>query len=232
MLQQAVNIPDGCRPVKRTTRNILATIVLAGGLAITTQGAHAFTDSGPYIAGGLGASLVNLEDAEDDIRAAVPPNATRSSVESDDGSPALSLGAGFRFTEYVSAEVNYYNAGEFEVNGEASGGGSTETRTDKISFDGFGARVIGHIPLHRQWTIDVSAGVAHMDAEREIDQFQPGSERRTSSVTIPTFGIGTQFHVNRYWSIRGMFTHFNEVRDGSTTEGDVNMVTAGAAYRF
>ena len=205
------------------------------GVSLVTQSALGAETVRPYLAADVGASFVDLSDAEDsldELAAVAEAQGAETSKSIDDRDIGFFVGVGLRLTDFVSVEMNYYNLGEFRAEMTATGGGTTRTRSDKLDFSGFGPRVIGHLPVADRWTVDLAAGVARISTERDTDRIDGTSNREKSTDTVFNVGIGGRYNITNNWAVRGMFTHFNNVGDSSTGRDDVQIVTVGGVYTF
>ena len=205
------------------------------GLFLVTQSAFGTETVRPYLSADVGASFVDLSDAESDLEALAAEQESQgrdTSKSIDDRDVGFFIGVGVRLTPYVSVEMNYYDFGEFDAELTVTDGDTSVTRTDELEFSGFGPRIIGHLPVADRWTIDLAAGVARISTERNIDRFDGTSSREKSTDTVLNVGFGGQYHVTDNWAVRGMFTHFNNVGDSSTGRDDVQIVTLGGVYTF
>ena len=205
------------------------------GLILMAQSAAGTENIRPYVSADVGASFVDLSNAEDDlddIAAEQEEEGRDTSTSINDRDIGFFIGVGLRVTAHVSVEMNYFDLGEFDAELTVTDGNTSAAQTEKVGFSGFGPRIIGHFPVADRWTVDLAAGVARISTERDTDRIDGTSNREKSTDTVFNVGIGGRYNITNNWAVRGMFTHFNNVGDSSTGRDDVQIVTVGGVYTF
>ncbi|WP_290651179.1 porin family protein, partial [Aquisalimonas sp.] len=216
-----------------TMRHCSTALPLFLALTLATSNALATEAPRPYLAADAGLAFVDRDDTKsrlDDLESHAREMGAQTSKDIDGRSFAFSLGAGLRVTRYLSAELNYYNLGEFDAELTVSTDDETSQLNIEVDFSGFGTRVIGHLPVAQYLTLDASAGVGRITTERNIDSLDGTSGREKSTDTVYNLGIGAQYHIHRHWAIRGQLTRFFNVGDGSIRRDQVDVATLGGVY--
>jgi len=185
---------------------------------------------------GLSISYVDLGQDASAIGSAAGASGVAGQVTSlDDGALGWSLFAGYRFTEYLSAEVSYADLGDTQATFVSTAPSAT-TVNMSVDVSAFAASIVGMYPMNRDMGVFVKLGGAYS----MVDGSAPGA---VSGITRETpadddgfnmlFGLGGQYHLSEHLGLRLEWNHYNDVGDAdSGTEGDINVFAGSVMYRF
>ncbi len=191
------------------TRKLLpvAGIVVSALLALTTgpataQGMGLGPEAGFYAGAGGGFTTVDLCD---DLRAVGATNC-------DDEDVGFKIFGGFKFNQYVAAEVGYADLGE--VTASALGISAT------AEVDGFQVAAVGSYPIE-QFSLLGKVGIYAWDGEisTTVGNFDDDG-------TDIMFGLGGAFRFTPEISVRGEWERFDI--DGD----DIDFFSASFIYNF
>lgn len=125
---------------------------------------------------------------------------------------AWSILAGYRFTKYVAAEVQYNDLGKPTVTGGPS-----------FKISGYSAAVLGMLPINEQWEVMAKLGYASTKLDTPFGN--------TKSDFM--YGIGAQYNVSANWSGRLLYDQYTvETPAPASLKGTTSVIAVSAIYRF
>jgi OmpA-OmpF porin, OOP family len=139
---------------------------------------------------------------------------------------ALTLGGGYRFTQYVGVEANYSIIGNSTIN---TTGAVTATETFKTSSMQVAA--VGTYSINDQFDVFGKLGVAN----NKIDYTGTGARAGTASAskTNLMFGVGGQYNINKQFGVRLQYADLGKVTfAGSTQSQAIKVISVGGVYNF
>lgn len=202
--------------------------ILWGGVAVCAAmagAAHAW-EPGPYLGFALGGTSYDLDVSDYDDGNLV---GSRSVDDSDTG---YKLYGGYRITPNIGVEVYYVNLGDSTFRGRA--GAAVEywcegPVSSKVEVDGFGASLLGGMPIGRDFSIYGKAGIFAWDWDaRETDSC--GTFRDSESGTELAFGAGVSYQINYMTSVHVEWERYMDVLDGFSGEFDVDFFSVGLSF--
>lgn len=184
----------------------LGLTALAALALMAATAAQADTQPGFYAGAGIGSTKVG-----DDI----------SGV--DDSDTGFKIFGGYAFNKNLAVELGYFDLGE------ASGSFSDPFIGD-ASFDvgvsGLNASVVGRVPVSETFSLFGKLGFASYDLDGHVTIFGLGSASDSQSETDLTYGIGAALSLGPQWEVRAEYEAID------VDNGDANMLSVGAMYRF
>lgn len=176
-------------------------------LALISSSAAMAADSGWYVGASLGQSTVK------DFCDGLP--ATVSCDEKDTG---WKLFGGHQFSKNLAVEFGWVDLGEATLSGP---GGAATAETS-----GFGASVIGAIPLGDSFSLFARAGGNYLKTE------WAGVVSADDSGIEFNLGLGAQFDFGKSIAVRAEWERYFDVGGDNTGEADVDLLSVGAIFLF
>jgi OmpA-OmpF porin, OOP family len=146
-----------------------------------------------------------------------------SGIDLDDSDTGFKIFGGYSFNKNLAIEVSYFDLGE--VNG-----GFSDPFIGDVSFDvgvsGLNGSVVGRLPVAETFSLFGKLGVASYDLDGHATVLGVGSASDSQSETDMTYGIGAALSFGGQWEVRAEFEAID------VDDGDANMLSVGAMYRF
>jgi OOP family OmpA-OmpF porin len=212
--------------MKITARMVLG---LAATLAFSSAGWA--QDAGIYLGGSFGQATYR---------------GTCPGTQCDDTDSSWRLFAGYRFNRYVSAELGYADLGRTTASGilnsfTISTISVSALDTETTAWD---LVVVGTLPLTERLSLTGKAGIYQAEAKTQrtttvgfnfaIPPIPPSSSVTESSENVSgaTFGLGMQYDFMRHFGMRVEWQRYSKIGSSQTGEGDTDVLSASALYRF
>ena len=203
-------------------------LVTLGSSAVHSQ------DQGWYMGIGVGQSKAKEMGSCSDLNGVLSPG---FSCSAKDTSTGAKLFGGYRFNQYVAAEVSYVDLGKFTMSANgtlfATSNPTTAVASDEpsgFSVDAVGTwpitpefAVLGRIGVFR-WILDDSASVSN-------SVFTVGTHDKPTGMSAD-FGVGAKYDFDRKMGVRAEFQRFTSIGNGTTGKSDVDLISASLVYRF
>jgi len=206
-------------------------LVLAiAAFAFAAQSAIAQDAKKFYVFGQVGSANVSIDKSGDDT-ALIQAGAVGLSSSVNQSASAIMLGAGFKFMPQASVEIGYFKSSDFTYKASFAQG----TATDKFSGSGFGANLVGYLPLGEKVDVYGKIGVWNFSVDETATISAAGFAQmsQSSSNTTPMIGVGVEFKVTPEFGIRAEYDHFNTIGDDKTIgSSSLNYFSAGLAFSF
>jgi opacity protein-like surface antigen len=212
------------RRMQQTTRILLAATMLSCGAPALAA------DKGFYLDAGIGRAEENPgKSIGINIAFGLPPagivHLEPDDIEVDNGDTAWSIGAGYRFSRYFAAEIEYLDLGTteytehytFDPLSYVDIGQITHTYTS--SMTGLSVSALASLPLGKDFALFLRGGALFADREVHIP-FTLGSGDNTFGDTLWLAGAGVDWSLSPHWALRAEYARTGEF--GAT-------MTAGAA---
>jgi len=206
--------------------------LFAAAFAVAFQAAQAQEqEKKAYAFVQAGSASVDIDKAGNDasLRAAGATNLT-STV--NDTAGAVLLGIGFHVAPQVAIEVAYLKVADYTYKASFTQGTATET----FSGSGFGANLVGFLPLAEKVNVFGKVGIWNfsVDATATVSATGGfGQASASSSNTTAMFGVGADFNFTPVIGVRLEYDHFNKVGDDSTIgSSKLDLVSAGLKVSF
>ena len=130
---------------------------------------------------------------------------------------------GYSFNNNFAVELSYFDLGEVS-------GSFNDPFFGNITFDvgvsGLNASVVGRLPVSETFSVFGKLGFASYDLDAHATVFGVGSGSDSQSETDMTYGVGAALSFGGQWEMRAEFEAIN------VDDGDANMLSIGALYRF
>lgn len=239
-----------------TTQQRVRAVLVAAGLGLLASGGAAAQDraiEGFYFSAFGGATTVDFPNRGDLDALFIPildaalaaeglTNVGATS-EADDSDEGWGVQVGYRFNDYVAAEVGYVNLGEalYEAIVTASDGVlppfPVETSL-RFSTTGPTASVLGMFALNERFDIHGRAGILFADTRLRSRIRTVGAPTNFAHVefdgsTQDLFaGIGAAWNINDSYTVRFEYMRFFDAGDEETSgEFDIDFITVGILFR-
>jgi OOP family OmpA-OmpF porin len=205
-----------------------ATLIgISGGLT----SAQAEDLTGWYGGVNLGRSNLKMNGGDLDGAFANQGLSTSSSLEKHDTGYSLDLG--YQFNPYFALEGGYVDFGKFDVSSTASAP-AADTINGRYKAHGYDFSAVGILPLQQGLSVYGKAGAFRSRAE--LDASSSGAvpvSGGSHSATHPTFGIGASYDFTQRVVGKLEWNRYLKVGDsGVTGRGDIDLYTAGVAFKF
>jgi OOP family OmpA-OmpF porin len=156
----------------------------------------------------------------------------------DDTDVGWKVFAGYQFNRFFAVEGGYVDLGKASasVSGLLDPFFGCGTISGSVEVDAWGAvaSAVGTIPIGQRFGIFGKVGAAYTDAKLSASLTTSGcgpiSGSESDDGVDLTFGVGAKFDILRNLSIRAEWERFNDV--GGDLEADVDLISAGVAYKF
>jgi len=204
-----------------------ALITMGAGLA-TAQAAEL---AGWYGGVNLGRSDLKLNGGDVDGVFANQGLTTSSSIDRHD--TAWSLNLGYSFTPNFALESGYVDFGEYNFNSTASAP-AADTINGRYKAYGYNLSAVGILPLQQGFSIYGKAGLLRSRADFGANSMGivPVSDS-THWGTDGTFGAGAGYDFTKNITGKLEWNRYLNVGDSNATgRGDIDLYTAGVAYKF
>ena len=214
--------------MKRTTCIVSVVMALAAAPA-------AAQEAGWYIGGSLGQSMVDISESDltTDLNSIGITTSGMTTDEKDVGWKAI---LGYRAHRNFAVEGSYVNLGEFTARTTVSAINGIAITPQQLTVsvkakDVFSIAAVGILPIGNNLSAFAKLGAYSADAELHIAAAGSLTESERDEGLL--FGAGLNFDLTRNISIRGEWERFADVgTDRTGGEGDVDLVSIGAVYRF
>lgn len=138
----------------------------------------------------------------------------------EDENDYFQVDAGYRFTPFVGVELDYSNFGEY--------GGDLAS----AELDGWGASVIGYLPMTEAIDLYAKAGIFKSTVDVEVADFSDDFDDEQVF-----FGLGAEFYLTRRFSVIAEYNRYKvEVDDSNfpvdldSSDTDIDTVKVGAKF--
>lgn len=222
---------------------VAAAVIAAAGMSSAMAAADGFW----YGLGALGGAYVDsdLHDAVYDagVDELVSTHSDGyGSVKTDKGTFTGKIALGYQFNDYFALEGGYYYLGKIEskMNATKIGSDSSSDFRAKAKITGhmLGIDAVGMLPLNNVVSLlaKVGAGVVRTKTEWTSEGMVEYDDKASKTKTrlAPKIGVGAEFDINDYISIRteyeGIFRACNN--SNGTVKTDYHLFTVGLKYWF
>jgi OmpA-OmpF porin, OOP family len=241
-----------------TTQQRVRAVLIAAGLGLAASGGAAAQDrsvEGFYFSAMGGASAFDFGDraeldllllpAVNALLAAQTPPLTASNQTSsfDDSDMGWSVQVGYRFSNWVAAEVGYVNLGEalYEANMLASDGVNPAFPVEtslRFTTTGPTASILGMFAINERFDIHGRAGILFADTRlryriRDVELDANAVHIEQDGSTQDLFaGIGAAWNINDNYGVRVEYQRFFDAGDEDTSgEFDIDFIQVGILFR-
>jgi OOP family OmpA-OmpF porin len=205
-----------------------ATLISLGAGVATVQAADL---TGWYGGVNLGGSNLKLNGSDLDAAFANQGVTTSSSIDKHDTGYSLDLG--YQVNPYFAVEGGYVDFGKFDFSSAASAP-TADTINGNYKAYGYDLSAVGILPLQQGLSVYSKAGAFRSRAD--LDASSTGLVAVSGANhwgTHPTFGVGAGYDFTKNMVGKLEWNRYLDVGDNSTTgRGDIDLFTAGMAYKF
>ena len=146
----------------------------------------------------------------------------------DEKDDAWKVFGGYQFNRHWGLELGYTDLGESSAGGTVAGVPANASAEAK----GVELTVVGTVPLGERFSLFGKVGAFRWDVDSRAT-VGAATAAADDTGTNFTYGVGLSFHINRNVSIRAEWQRYNDVGDNASTgRSDVNMISAGAVFKF
>lgn len=201
--------------------------VAVAALLCATAGMASASSEGWYVTGGMGLS-------HHDIDMSVEGADSSSDSKNQFG---LKIGGGYKFNQNLAVEGNFFYLGKAEGDASAGSGYNKETLNASSESLGFGADVLGILPVTENFDVFAKAGLAVMSTKQKAtleDHRAIYWVDSTETRLVPKLGLGAEFSLTDHWAVRADYDHFFKTSDDSDwqVESNHDLLTVGVKYTF
>lgn len=184
---------------------------------------------GLYVVGSVGQAKTDIDQGALDGTDSSLAGFQSSTKKTD---TAYKLQLGYQFNKYLALEGGYINFGKATYNSSANiGHRSVEFKAEGINID-----AVGILPVTDRLSVFAKAGAIYAKVTNNWDTqttSYTGSGSTDSTDLKGTWGIGTSFDVTKDLAVRAEFEQFHKLgKQDKTGEANVNLISAGVAYKF
>ncbi len=218
--------------MKNTNMRRLRPICLLGiaGLgSVLTSAAFAQNSKYGYWGLGVGQSQSQIQDSYT-TNSLLKSSNNPGSFTSERQDTAYKVFGGYQFNRHFALEAGYFNLGKFTYGTSVPGG----TLNGRYEIEGVNVDLVSTMPLGPKWSALARVGVQHANTR---DGFSgPGlpasaSNDNSSRVNNVKVGLGVQYEITPSVLVRAEAERFR-VRDGISTNGDVNYYSMSLVFPF
>lgn len=209
--------------MKMTKMMSIAAVVAMMSVGVTAQAADA--DSGVYVRGAIGMAHTSLDTSNTVHATYITSDSTNKF--------AYEFDLGYRFNQYVGAELGYVDFGN--PNYSLTRGTTGETSVMYVKNKAVVAAVRGFYPVNDKFTVTgrVGAAFVHTSVDRQSaypDDAYTGSDNQVH----PTFGVGAMYKLTQNVSLTGDVNWYPKITKTNDNATDTNayMVSVGLQYKF
>lgn len=194
-------------------------------LALCAVVSSAFAD-GFYGVGEVTHSMNSLDRGHFD--SALTANGATALSSSDKGSGnQWRLQGGYRFNQYLAAEVGYIDFGKAKYKASYTGGSANGS----LKAGGFDAVALVSLPVNDQFSVFGKAGIVAASVKSSLPAVAGASH--TESVISPLVGLGATYKLSEHLDLRADYDYVSGLgKTSKTGKMDSNMVSMGVAYNF
>jgi OOP family OmpA-OmpF porin len=143
-------------------------------------------------------------------------------VSCDEKDTAWRILAGYQINRNFAAEIGYHDLGESKA---SFGSTSGSIKVKAVELVGIGAFPV--LPV-----LSIYGKIGGYYAKTELSSNIPGVGSADDNNTGLTYGAGVQWDVLRNLGLRLEWQRYDDVGSDSTGEGDINVISVGALWRF
>jgi len=183
---------------------VAGAFALLAGAAVTMRAEAADALPGWYAGVDLGRSQLRPDDKRD---------------------TAYALDAGYRFNSWLALEGGYVDFGRYSFD--------SDTLDGRLKAHAYRLSAVGIAPVGAGFSVYGKAGI--FDSRAEFDGGSPAGldVGGTRHHTDGTFGLGASYDFTRTLAANVEWNRYLKVAETDATgRGDIDLVTAGLAYRF
>lgn len=184
-----------------------------------------------YIVGSVGQSTIDSDKSATD-NALTSEGADNLASSLDKTDTAYKIQVGYQFNQYFAVEGGYVNLGKTDYSASFTGGGANANA--KVS--GLNIAALGILPISDSFSLFGKAGLIDAKVETTVSANGLGGSANDSSTARKwkaNWGAGATYSINKQLGIRVEYEQFSKLGDANTTgEADVNLFSAGVAYKF
>lgn len=206
---------------------LIALVLLIACLGASSNEAQAAS----YFA--LSAGMSSLDVSKSDFDSVLQGLPASSSL--DDSDFAWSAQIGYRWGNYIAAELGYFDLGEANYRADVSG--IDEHYTLRLTSSGPTLSVLGMLPVGDHIDLHARAGLIYSDtrfverletaAGEVVDSF--GDKAHAKDLFV---GIGAAWNIGMSFGLRLEYQRFFDVGDDDVTgETDIDVITFGVLFR-
>ena len=181
-----------------------------------------------YGLGALGGTYIDSNLHDEAVKSLREDNVS-GTVKTHEGSFAGKVALGYQFNDYFALEGGYYYLGKTDTTISTA----DDTEKAKITGHMLGIDAVGMFPLNSVVSLfgKVGAGVVRTTTKFSDNE---GSLSQTKTRLVPKIGVGVEFDVNDYVSIRTEYEGiFKASKDsGESFDVDYHLFTVGLKYWF
>jgi OmpA-OmpF porin, OOP family len=179
-----------------------------------------------FAAFALTAAMTAQADVRPGFYAGASVGTTKLSDDSFDGSGAdiddtdtgFKIYGGYSFNDNFAIEASWFDLGEVS--------GNFGPDSFSVGVSGLNASAVGRLPVSETFSLFGKLGFASYDLDAHVNLAGIGSGSDNSSETDLTYGVGAALSFGGQWEVRAEFEAIN------VDDGDANMISVGAMYRF
>lgn len=198
---------------------LLSTSFNAYSMGIT-EVSNPFDDDGQpakfYVGAGLGFGKHNDTCKESFI----------NSIDCDDAGFAWKAYGGARLSPMFGIEGGYRNLGDAKLTGTDGSGNSVSLEKEIAGFD---VEAVGFFPVSNEIEVFGKAGLMHWEQDVVKSETVKTTTSKDSGTSL-LLGAGAQYKMNENTSLRAEWERVFGVGGSTTSETDVDMLTAGITF--
>jgi OOP family OmpA-OmpF porin len=223
-------------------------VIALGSLGIAMAApATAEVQPGWYIGVSPGQSSFDIsKDELDDVIVSAYASAGAPLISGsstfDDSDTSWSIFGGYRFNPFIAVEAGYVDLGNapYRSSGNVNPPGPVASTPASANIDfsstGITIAAVGSLPLGEMFDLHARLGLLFADTEIDLSTAigtGRASDTLSSSSEDALYGIGAALHVGASWTLSVDWQRFVDVGDEEETgEGDIDLLSLAAAYRF
>lgn len=197
-----------------------------------TAGAHA--ENNWYVLGSIGQSNFDAKKSDVDNEL-LNAGFLLDSSSFDKADTGYKLQFGYEFNSNFALEGGHVDLGELTYKASSFGVIPADLKA-KIEVNGWNIDAVGILPINNGFSLFAKVGFIDAKVEAKTTASSPfftTSSKENSSDIKPLFGLGAAYKLNAQVSMRIEIERYHDLGDNDTGgEGDVDLYSAGIAYKF
>ncbi|MET0658207.1 MAG: outer membrane beta-barrel protein, partial [Steroidobacteraceae bacterium] len=158
----------------------------------------------------------------------------------DDSGNVWGLQVGYRWNQYVGAELGYIDLGKLAYEAEffyTDGiDALLERDTLRVTSDGFTIAALGFLPIGERFDLHAKGGVYFADTRLRVKASLPEldesiQDENKESTRELFAGVGAAWNINANYALRIEYQRFFDVGNSEIGKGDVDVATLSVLFR-
>lgn len=190
-----------------------------------------------YVGVGMGQSNVSFNSTDFHVNPAIIAAGYAANEYQTTSDTSYDVYAGYRFTENLSAKIEYSNFGKQVYGSNASGSGGTGNANSNIYIQSIALGAVGTYPIYKQFSVLGELGAMYYSGTRNpthsgVYTSLTGTPSNSSGSDLnPYAAIGLQYDFSKQISVIGKYSYYGVVGK-SNNIGQIALSNVGLNLQF